>query len=316
MNFKFAICAIALLVLMVVGASAATIPATIKSVKINDITVTPTSVNALNLKRGEIFDLQVVFNSPQDLANVELEASIAGYEFNSNKDEQLTARASIEDLSANVDYTKNFKLQLPEDLESDSYLLTLRLMDRNDDTLTQAYKLQISSQRKDMQIKDVSFQPNTQAQAGTAVFAKIRLENKGQLDEKDVKVELQFPELGLSDSAWIDMIRKDTQKDSEELYVKLPRCAEPGVYQANVAVTYNKGRSTVTSTGAYHITENADCKPASTVQVVVEPAEPAQDSIDFRTIARRALESVLLILVVLLVVIGLILGVTRIRTAL
>lgn len=316
MNFKFAIIAIALLAIMVVGVTAATIPATIKSVKINDITVTPTSVNPLNLKRGETFDLQVVINSAQDLANVELEASIAGYEFNSNKDEQLTARASIEDLSKNVDYTKNFKLQLPQDLESDSYLLTLRLMDRNNENLIQSYKLQISSQRKDMQIKDVTFSPNAQSQAGKAVFAKVRLENKGQLDESDVKVTLQFPELGLSDSTWVDMIKKDTQKDAEELYVKLPQCATPGVYQANVIVQYNKGRSTVSANGAYQVTENADCKTASAVQVVVQPVAPASDSVDFKTIARRALESVLLVLVVLLVVVGLILGVTRIRTAL
>ena len=63
------------------------------------------------------------------------------------------------------------------------------------------------------------------------MLATVRVENKGQKDEDDVKVTVSIPALGLSATDYIDEVEEDEEEETEELFIRMPKCAEAGQYE-------------------------------------------------------------------------------------
>ncbi|MBS3147536.1 hypothetical protein J4219_01485 [Candidatus Woesearchaeota archaeon] len=271
------------------------------------------SINKLNIDRNQEFELRLEVTSLVNADNLLVRASIDGYEFSS--DEDISAKYGPFKLGANNTKIIKLTMHLPDDVELDQYLLRIDLSDRNNAKDTYEYLLAVDAPRHAMKIMDVTFNPGSTVTAGQSLLGRVRLENKGQKDEQDVKVVVSIPELGLSATQYIEEVENgDEQEETEEFFMRLPRCAEPGVYDVKVAATYNDGHDTVGTTSKITVLENEDCNEAPVVIVQpvqnatpVEPAVPAGNSL------RTALEVVLLVLVALLVVVGLIIGFSRMR---
>ncbi len=296
--------------LALVGAVAA-IPVNITRVEIDDHKINPDQINRLDVLRNSEVDFEVTLEASEDLDNVEVEVIVSGFEH--NKDKELRDHIGPFDMDTGVTYRKNLQITFPELVEEDDYKVRVIMTDRNGREVIENYNIKIDVQRHDLKIVDALFTPSRHVQAGQALLTTVRVENFGEKDEKDVKVTASIPELGISASDFIEEIESDDEKQSEQLYLKTEKCTKPGVYDMILQVSYNDGFDRTSVEGQIEVLENPACAEKETVEVQTPPA-PAQDQVEAvaRTNkVRTALEVILLVLVALLVLIGLVIGFSK-----
>jgi uncharacterized membrane protein len=218
----------------------------------------------MNIQRGESFEVKFFLNSSVDVKDVEITAFISGYEFNNL--EPMSATTKIFDMSANVTYVKRLTLRVPTAVEHGDYLLRVIVSDRNSGTQVLNYRLRLSEPRTGFEIEDVIFSPGTTVEAGRALLTTVRVENKGSRDEKSVKVSVAIPALGISAADFIDRIKRNDSETSEEMYMRIPVCAEPGNYRAIIEVKYNSLREAVYGEAIITVTDGDGCEAKSKVQ--------------------------------------------------
>ncbi len=292
------------------------IPVVINEVQVDGTELASNAANRLDIERGDEVQIRVELESTSDLDDVEILAIMTGYEYNDIVTERLSANVGPFDMNENVTYVKKLSLSLPTDVDVDEYKLRIIVSDRDGDELVENYNLLIDAPRHDLVFRDVIFTPNGRVTAGAAMLTTVRLENNGQRDEDDVKVTVSVPELGVSASDFIDSVDADEQEETEEMYFRLPECAEPGVYDVKVDAWYNDGRRHMSKTESITVLENSRCKPvepaAPAAPVVTEPAAPAAPAaVATSSTVRKLLETVLLVLLALLIVVGLIVGFSK-----
>ncbi|RLE47934.1 hypothetical protein DRJ25_01120 [Candidatus Woesearchaeota archaeon] len=250
-----------ILLVLVLAVSAFAFPGTLESVKFDGTTLTSDSINKLNVERGEEYEIKVAFTPGVDLDDVEVEAFISGYEY--SDDERISDRSGVFDADANTTYVKKLKIRIPDDADEDSYKLRIIVSDRHNSPLVANFNLKIGLQRHDVKIKDVILNPNGIVEAGSAVIATVRVDNDGEKDEKDVRVEVSIPKLGVSDVEYIDEIESDDEENTEEIFLRIPRCAAPGVYDLNVEVAYSGRHKTVSAKKSVQVVAGEDCGDSS-----------------------------------------------------
>jgi hypothetical protein len=297
------------------------------AVKIDDQTVTSGSTTRLNIEREQAFEVQVVLASTDVVSNVEIQAFVSGYEHNDV--ERVFASTPLFDMAANVSYTKRLTLRLPSDASADNYKLRLVISDRNNDAIVKNYDLRLDAPRHLLRVDDVnvfSGGNSNQVTSGDPLLVNVRVKNLGERNEEDIKVKVSVPELGLVGTKYIDTIRTDKSEETGSIYMKLPKCAEPGVYPVAVDVSYNNHKSTLSDKSqAITVLKNTACdKPAEKI-VVVEVQQPpqtpapavtqVQESTDNseNTIAkvRSILEIFLVVLFAIFIVIGIVVFFSR-----
>ena len=101
---------------------------------------------------------------------------------------------------------------------------------------TKSYNFDVESVRHSLTIKDVVFSPETRVKAGRALLSTVRIKNTGDKDEDSIKITVAIPELDLSASDYIEELDEGKSTTSEELYMRVPNCAEAGDYEAVVTV--------------------------------------------------------------------------------
>jgi len=155
-------------------------------------------------------------------------------------------------------------------MEQDTYSLKVRVETR-DDSLTFEFPLQIDTEEHAIEIRDIVLSPNNKVKAGRALLIAVRVKNRGEKQEEDLKITASIPELGLSDSDYMDELDEedctdddcDDSANSEELYVRIPDNAESGDYIVRVEVEYDDGdESEIEETTIY--IEGADDAGSST----------------------------------------------------
>ncbi|MBS3127749.1 hypothetical protein J4410_01265 [Candidatus Woesearchaeota archaeon] len=320
----------------------------VESVEVNDITLQQGATTRLDILKGNVLDVQVLFHEDQsDRDEIELEAFISGFEHNDFE----RARDSVGpfDIDQNVSYVKNLQLRLSNEFEEDDYLLRILFTDRNGNPVIFQYQLKIDVERHSLSIQDVVLSPGSRVEAGRALLATVRLENNGEKDEKDVRVMVGIPSLGISASDYIEEIEADVngeEEETEELYLAIPRCAEPGNYDLEVVVNYDEGFEELREVLSVRVDESDSCsltnsnrnndreddddredeedtpmvRPSqdSGVQVIVEntvatPAQPEPVEGETDNNVRSVLEVILIILLVILVIVGIVVGVSKLR---
>ncbi len=297
-----------------VGAQDHIVPVTIEEAEIDGTEIDAFDVNQLDIERDQEFTLKLELFAWENAKDVEIRAFVSGYEFNDVN--SISDRIGPFDFDENVTYIKKMKLSLPDDVDVDDYQLRVVLSDRNGWELVYHFALQIDTKRHAMKIEDVTLSPSA-VKAGQALLATVRLENQGQKDEDDVKVTASIPALGVSATDYIEEIESDEEEETEEMFIRLPKCAEPGVYDLNLDVWFNDGHSKVSDSTKVTILENEACNPEPQPVVVVQQstnqtASAPEDASSGKV--RSALEIILLVLVALLVIVGLIIGFTRMRS--
>lgn len=216
------------------------------TVKVNGDLVDDGSV--LAVEEGQTLEIRVglVANSGAD--DIEVEAEIGGYEYNDY--ENLDDSTHIFNLAAGTTKYVNLELQMPKNLEKDEYWLRLRILDKNTAALEKVVMLAVEPSRHGVDIKDVSFSPGNTVKAGRSLLATVLLENFGDKTEKDVKVTVAVPELGVSATEYVDVVQTDNHnidyEDVPEMFLPIPATAKEGEYTVVVTVKYDDLRETVT----------------------------------------------------------------------
>jgi hypothetical protein len=304
---------LSILLIALLSATSMAIPVGIDQIKIDGTNVEDDGQVRLDVQRGQEIEIELTLVPTEDVEDIEIRAFISGYEYN-GVDEIADSIGPLS-MDKDVKYKKTLTVTLPEDVEESDYKLRLLFTDRNgEDVMVKNYQIKVDLPRHQIQISDVLFNPSKNVKAGSALLGQVRLENMGEKTEEDVIVKIMIPELGVSATDYIDEIESGEQEETEELYLRIPENAAAGMYQAQVYVGYNSNHDKVLATGTINVEAKATEAPQEAAIVVQEPVvQPTTEAVStsWKSAVRTGLEIVLLVLVALLVVIGLIIGFTR-----
>jgi uncharacterized membrane protein len=256
----FSVFALLIVVAVAFSGLVAAVPAVIDSVKVDGTELSSNSVNKLNVERGEEIEVKVTVTATGDSQDVEIEAFISGYEYNDK--ERMSDTSNSFDIENSTIYVKTLKLDVPTRVDEDNYKLRVMVSDRNSGEIIQNYNIKIDAKRHQMQIRDVVLSPENEVKAGSALLATVRIRNLGDRDEESVKVKISIPSLGLSDSDYIDEIELDDSETSADLYVVIPKCSKPGVYDVVTKVEYDDGYEELTKVTSIEVVEGDSCTAA------------------------------------------------------
>ncbi len=303
-------------IVLMLAPSALALDVQFDRVELNDQELSVNSVNRLDVQRDGKVDVEVRFTPTNNVKNVEIEASIRGYEH--NQDSRIVDVTPLFDADANVTYVKKLQLSLPDNVEEDNYLLRVVATDRDTTPVVQEFRLKLDVPRHMLKVEDMLVHPGTTLKGGETALVTVRLENLGEKDEEDVKVTASIPELKVSASDFIDEIENEDEEETEEMLLRIPKCAEEGVYTLKVQASYDEDRMTASQERSIVVTRNPSCdEKAQPTVVVQQPTAPAPEptpAVPASSKLRRALEIVLIGLLVLLVIIGLIIGFAKLSS--
>lgn len=256
-------------------------------VKVNGNVITDSEILRTELQRDNTLEVTVRFQTiiPSNSSNatgsaqdVEVTASLSGYEYNDNSDERVSSTTEPFDVEPGVVYTKKLTLKLPDNLDRDDYKLRILVADRNSMLEVFNYNLIINTEKHDIVIKDITLTPDDEVQAGRALLAVVRVKNMGQNDESDVKVKISIPDLAITQTDFLDTLDADESKSSEDLYLRIPKTAKAGTYDLIVTVSYDNDHGKITKTVPVHIVADKTYSP------VEDQGEDQQGTVGGKTV--------------------------------
>ncbi|PIN81869.1 hypothetical protein COV11_00945 [Candidatus Woesearchaeota archaeon CG10_big_fil_rev_8_21_14_0_10_30_7] len=259
---KFKLLTILLLAFTLVGTVSA-FQLNIDSLELNGVELDEEGITKLSVERGQEVELRLLLTAVENVKDFEIRAFISGYEYNDV--DRIEATSVIDDLETGLTYVKTLKLKLSDLIESDEYKLRLVFSDRNNDPIIKKYNIKIDLPRHALKVSDVIFYPSNNVKAGHALLTSVRVENKGEKDEKNVRVTVSIPELKLSASGYINKIETgDEEEETEELYLRLDKCVKKGNYELLVDVSFdNNYRSLEPVRKTVHVEASDACGSTS-----------------------------------------------------
>ncbi len=244
------------------------------TVKVNGDEVT----GVLAVEEGQDLEVRVGLdsNALAGAKDIQVEAEINGYEY-SNYD-KLSDSTSLFDLAANTTKYVDLKVTLPKKLDKDSYLLRLRVVDKNGAAISKDITLAVEPKRHGIEVQDVFFSPGTTLKAGKSLLTTVLLQNYGDKNEKDVKVKVEMPELGVSATEVVDVDMDQNNVDYKsvpEMFLPIPATAAAGDYQVKVTANFNDLRDTVTKTYTVKVLANEAFQTSDKLVLAVGPETQA-----------------------------------------
>lgn len=296
-----------LLVLSMIPAIAFTANAA-SFVSIDDVELNGVEVKqgqSIFVERGSRANVRVEFRPNADAKNVKVRAWIGGYEHGNIQDVQGPF-----DINAGVTKIVNLGLGIPEDIEaSKEYQLRVEVFnENNEDKFSASVKLDVEEKRHAVELFDVLFTPGLTVDAGEPIFVNVRLKNRGGLDEKDIRVSVRIPELGVEQAVYVDKLVPEAQEDrntassasTNDIFVQIPVDTAKKNYRMVVAVAFNGRRDktekeyTLTVNGvATHDLE--DSRIMVSAQETVKNVAPGKTSVYIVNLANLNSESKVLI---------------------
>ena len=243
-------------------------------VKVNGDEVTDNQTISTYLQRGQDLEITVKLRSYVNLTNVEVSTYLSGYEYNSDGDERISDVQELPEVDANVDYPVTLKIKLPDLVQTDNYKLRVSIADRNSALATFNYNLKVDAPTHEIEIKDVTLSPAESVKAGRSLIANVRLKNFGAQSEEDIKITAKVAELdGVEDTYYINEIGADESKSSEDLLLRIPMDAKPGVYTLKVEADYNNGHDKATDEVEFEVLKG-DVAASGTSGTATTPTTP------------------------------------------
>jgi hypothetical protein len=247
-----------ILAALLLSVGLATAALTFDEVKVDGVPLTGNAT--LQVQRGSVLDIDVLLMSDTAVQDLKLEALITG----TDTDDEIEDGTQPFDVPAGVRVRKRLVLEVPADIERDTYLLRLHLTDQDRTLLSRSYTLLVDAPRRGVLIKDILLNPSGHVEAGQELLIGVRLENLGRLHESDLRVQVSIPELGLSAADYVDDLEPDDQagisfNHERALPLRIPRCTEPGEYELVIEAAYNKGRLTAEETETITVTKGFGC---------------------------------------------------------
>ena len=245
----------------------------------NDLVIKSIEVNGHNVEDGEVLAVEegetlevevgLVNDGSTDVEDIEIEVEISGYEYDDY--EELEDSTHIDNLQDGNTKYFDLEVQMPKKLDKDEYMLRVRVMDKNTAAITHNILLSIEPTRHGIDIADVALSPGNTQKAGRSILATVLLENFGDKTEKDVKVTVAIPELGISATEFVDVVSTETTdennnvdyEDVPEMFLPLPATAVAGEYSLVVTAKYDHFRETVTKIVKVNVLANEMFAPTS-----------------------------------------------------
>ncbi len=229
------------------------------------------SGDTIQVEKGDTLRIRVQLeNDPAvapvgDLNDIDVTAEIRGYEYDSDG---LYDRTDSFDLASGDTVYKNLELNVPEKAEKDYYDIRVMAGGRSGSLIDYNLQLHVTGQRHKLTIKDVVLSPENEVRAGRYLVATVRVKNYGEKDEEGIKVKISIPELGVSESDYIDELEEDESTTSEELLLRIPVDAQDGEYTVRTTVEYDEGTEVETREDTISVV-SADYVPSSSEKTVV-----------------------------------------------
>ncbi len=217
----------------------------------------------LYIERSNKLDIDLWFTSAVDYSDVQVYAFIAGYEYGEIRD-----YSDVFDIKAGVMYHKTLEIQLPEILDTGSYKLRIVFADKDGQLETYDIELVVGTARHDLEIRNIMVIPGKIVKQGDAMLVAARIENMGEKDERDVKVTVEVPELGLKQVDYVDLIEAGEVLSTDYLMLNIPECANVGEFTLKVTVSYNRDTKEAVKTEKFNVIESGACvqAPSETTQ--------------------------------------------------
>lgn len=239
--------------------TALALPITVDKVEVDDVELQVNAVNRFDVLRGDKLEVEVIFTPQQNIDDMQIDAFFSGDEHN-DVAPSYDATPTF-DADANVTYRKKLTIDLHDFFEEDDYKLRLIFSDRNGQELVQNYNIKIDVPRHGMMIRDVIFNPSSRVKAGSALLGVVRVRNTGEKDQEDIKVTMGIPRMNLYTSGFVEEIENnDDEKSSEELFLQLSHCAQPGVYDVEIEVSFDDGFRKERTTRQIEVTNDETCE--------------------------------------------------------
>ena len=228
----------------------------------------------LAVKEGGVLNVEVGVVADTGANDIEVDARISGFEY-AHHEGKLYDVTELFNIQPGTTKFVDLELELPKKLEKDEYWLRLRIMQKNGPTLEKEVKLSIEPSRHGVDIADVVFSPGNSVKAGRSLLTTVLLENFGDKDEKDVKVSVAVPALGISATEFVDRVETSDHnvdyEDVPEMFLPIPANAAEGDYQVVVTVDFDSFSHVVTQTHMIHVTGNEMFQQSDKLVLAVGP---------------------------------------------
>lgn len=248
--------------ILAMAAVASAVPVTIKSVELNGDKLEVDETQ--NIERTDSLDIEVDLEAQSNVDNVRVRAEIDGFE-----DEVIEDVSDLFDMKSGRVYHETLTIDLPGEMDRDNYNLRIIVADRNTSLVQQNFKIEVDTARHALEITDVDFHPDGAVKAGSSVVATVRVENRGQKDE-DVEVTMSVPALGVADEDDIDNLDSGDDANSEELWVRVDKCATPGDYKVVFTATADHAEASKEMT--VKVVDGGLCEPEKKTVLTVGSA--------------------------------------------
>jgi uncharacterized membrane protein len=273
------VCALALALIGLVTVSglvnAADVPVTIDKIKIDGDEIDIVNDEAVGgIVRGDKVEVEVKLLASADDDNLVVEASIEGLDHDTEK---ATAKTEAFSVKADKTYRKILSVELPDRMDATQYALRIEVSNRQDTEIVYNAVLDIENARNRIRIKDTVFSPANEVQAGRALLTTARIQNMGEDTEEDVKVTVSIPALGLSASDYIDELESEDTVTSEELYIRVPDCADAGQYKVLLTAEYDEGDEKVSSESTINVVKSDTCNVEPEGKTIITVSSDVQD---------------------------------------
>lgn len=240
-----------LAVALVTAVSAVAVTPSAINVEINGV---PSTSGVVYVETDSTLDIEVdvlgqADGSVVDEKEVRLMARIDG------TDDDLEAKSGSFLVQEGIVRAFKLGIDIPEDMPAeDNYKLKLFLLDKDGSDQIFQYDLRVEPPKDRVVVKEVIIRDENFITAGGYLFATVRVENQGKFDEKDIRIEVSIPELGVRGVSYIDRLEQNDvasnvgdSSSNDELFLRIPKDAETGSYELITTVSYDNGRRTAQS---------------------------------------------------------------------
>ena len=255
-----------------------------RSVEVNgdDIGVIAGALELLSVEEGQTLDIKIGLTAAAPVAgapvrtganDIEVDAKISGYDKVSN-DEDISDSTNLFDLNAGTTKYVTLHVTVPRDVKKENYTLRLRVLSQNDAPLELNIPLSFEAPRHGVDIADVSFSPSLNVEAGRSLLVNVLLENFGDRNQKNVKVTVAIPSLGVSATEYTDKLDADNSdvnyEDVPEMFLSIPATTATGDYDGIVTAQFDHLKRKVSKPFTVHVVANTQAKqPAQSEALVV-----------------------------------------------
>ncbi len=256
----------------------------IDEIEINDqeVSVLGHAGDMVAVEEGEVLEIEVRLDAghDEDLEDIRVTADISGYEYSDYNN--LYASSHLFDMEADTFKTIRLEIALPTFMDRDEYFLRIDVEDRASLAVSEIVRLHVEPTRHGLQIADVVFSPSSDIQAGRSLLTTVLVQNFGNMDERDVKVTVNAA--GQTAVDYIDVLEiegsaRDAEyvayETTEELFLRIPECTAPGVYEVEVVVEYDEYEQ-VRETYALNVLASDYCNGQSDERLVIAVGPESQ----------------------------------------